>query len=71
LALLQKWHHSSANIGFVIFWLLPEETFVVGKGLAGYLLHCLICVEGDVRGKYDMVKLCQPAQKRVIAETTL
>jgi len=38
----------STNIGFVIFWLLPEETFVVGERLAGYLLNCLIRVEGDV-----------------------
>ena len=34
------------------------------------VLH-LICVEGNVRGEDDMVKLWQLAQKRVITETTL
>ena len=34
-------HDSLANIRFLILWLLPKESFIVGKCLASYLLHCL------------------------------
>ena len=34
-------HESLANIRFLILWLLSKESFIVGKCLAGYLLHRL------------------------------
>ena len=34
-------HDSLANIRFLILRLLPKESFIVGKCLASYLLHCL------------------------------